>query len=68
MTTPLAQYLTRFRQLRTSRLAGEEAPYKPVLLLAVLEGIEDGLLHDNHISITPELLVWWPRWEALAGR
>ncbi|AII51769.1 HNH endonuclease [Hymenobacter sp. APR13] len=56
MTTPLAQYLTRFRKLRTSRLAGEEAPYKPALLLAMLEGIEDGLILDNQIVITPELL------------
>ncbi|MCA8832378.1 HNH endonuclease [Hymenobacter pini] len=56
MTSPLAQYLTRFRKLRTSRLAGKEAPYKPALLLAVLEGIEQGSILDNHISITPELL------------
>jgi putative restriction endonuclease len=68
MTTPLAQYLTRFRQLRTSRLAGEEAPYQPALLLTVLEGIEDGLILDNQFSIKPELLAWWPRREALAGR
>lgn len=56
MTSPLAHYLNRFRKLRTSRLAGEEAPYKPALLLAVLEGIEQGSILGNHISITPELL------------
>jgi putative restriction endonuclease len=52
----LASYLTRFRKLKTSRLGGEEAPYKPALLLAVLEGIEDGSIQDNQIRITPELL------------
>jgi putative restriction endonuclease len=52
----LAQYVTRFRKLKTSRLGGEEAPYKPALLLALLEGIEDGSIQDNRIIITAELL------------
>lgn len=56
MTTVLAHYLARFRKLKTSRLGGEEAPYKPALLLAMLEGIEEGLISDNQIVITPELL------------
>ncbi|QIX61658.1 hypothetical protein HER32_10895 [Hymenobacter sp. BT18] len=54
--TDLPHYLTRFRKLKTSRLSGEEAPYKPALLLAVLEGIEEGAIQDNQIIITPELL------------
>ena len=49
-------YLTRFRKLRVSKRAGEEAPYKPALLLAVLEGIEEGTIRDNRVVITPELL------------
>ncbi|UOQ73550.1 HNH endonuclease [Hymenobacter cellulosilyticus] len=52
----LSHYLTRFCKLKTSKLGGEEAPYKPALLLAVLEGIEDGSIQDNQIVITPELL------------
>ncbi|MBD2713673.1 HNH endonuclease [Microvirga sp. STR05] len=56
MTTDLAFYLTRFRKLKVSRLGGEEAPYKPALLLAVLEGIEEGSILANQIIITPELL------------
>ncbi|TGE26457.1 HNH endonuclease [Hymenobacter metallicola] len=52
----LAHYLTRFRKLNTSRLAGEEAPYKPALLLAVLEGIEEESIQDNQIVISAELL------------
>ncbi|GAA3935662.1 hypothetical protein [Hymenobacter algoricola] len=54
--TDLSAYLTRFRKLKTSRLGGQEAPYKPALLLAVLEGIEDGSMLNNQIIITPELL------------
>ncbi|UOQ80999.1 HNH endonuclease [Hymenobacter sp. 5414T-23] len=33
-----------------------QAPYKPVLLLAVMEGIEEGSISNNQIKITPELL------------
>jgi putative restriction endonuclease len=53
----LATYLRRFQKLRvaTSRQHGE-APYKPALLLAVLEGIADGSILDNRIEITPELI------------
>ncbi|WP_180754362.1 HNH endonuclease [Hymenobacter sp. DG01] len=50
-------YLHRFTHLRVARSRQHgEAPYKPALLLAVLDGIEDGSIQDNHIYITPELL------------
>ncbi|GAB2962132.1 HNH endonuclease [Hymenobacter coalescens] len=57
MSTASKSYLHRFTHLRvaTSRQHGE-APYKPALLLAVLDGIEDGSIQDNRIYITPELL------------
>lgn len=53
----LPSYVHRFQKLRvaTSRQHGE-APYKPALLLAVLEGIADGSIADNRIEITPELI------------
>ncbi|HEX8656802.1 MAG TPA: HNH endonuclease [Hymenobacter sp.] len=53
----LALYLCRFQKLRvaTSRQHGE-APYKPALLLAVLEGVADGSIADNRVEITPELI------------
>ena len=34
-----------------------ESPYKPALLLAVMEGIEENVIRDNRIEITPELIV-----------
>ncbi|OON68209.1 HNH endonuclease [Hymenobacter sp. CRA2] len=50
-------YLYRFTHLRVARSHQHgEAPYKPALLLAVLDGIEDGSIQDNRIYITPELL------------
>ncbi len=53
----LPTYLHRFQHLRVarSRLHGE-APYKPALLLAVLEGVAEGSIQHNRIEITPELL------------
>ena len=53
----LPTYLRRFQKLRvaSSRQHGE-APYKPALLLAVLEGIADGTIQGNRIEITPELI------------
>ena len=53
----LSTYLRRFQKLRvaSSRQHGE-APYKPALLLAVLEGIGDGSIQGNRIEITPELI------------
>jgi putative restriction endonuclease len=53
----LPTYLRRFQKLRvaSSRQHGE-APYKPALLLAVLEGIAEGAITDNRIEITPELI------------
>ncbi|MBD2722822.1 HNH endonuclease [Hymenobacter armeniacus] len=53
----LATYLRRFQKLRVARTARHgEAPYKPALLLAVLDGIADGSIRDNRIEITPELI------------
>ncbi|MBO3271236.1 HNH endonuclease [Hymenobacter defluvii] len=50
-------YRHRFTHLRVARSRQHgEAPYKPALLLAVLEGIDDGSILDNRIYITPELL------------
>jgi len=50
-------YSQRFQKLRvaSSRRHGE-APYKPALLLAVLDGIAAGSIQDNHVEITPELI------------
>jgi putative restriction endonuclease len=53
----LDTYLRRFQQLRVARSTRHgEAPYKPALLLAVLDGIAAGDIQDNRIAITPELI------------
>ena len=56
----LTAYVVRLTRLqvaaRTLDGVRVEAPYKPALLLAVLEGVEEGAIRDNRISITPELI------------
>lgn len=56
----LLTYLARLTKLRVDArtVAGVrlESPYKPAILLAVLEGVEEQTIRDNHIKITPELI------------
>ncbi|MDU0369551.1 HNH endonuclease [Hymenobacter endophyticus] len=58
--TDLTRYTAKLTRLKlaSSTIGGMklEAPYKPALLLAVLEGIEEGSISDNQIRITPELI------------
>lgn len=57
----LSDYLVRLTKLRVdARTVGGvrlESPYKPALLLAVLEGMEEQTIRDNRIEITPELIM-----------
>lgn len=56
----LQHYLGRLTKLRVDVRTIEgvrlESPYKPALLLAVLEGVEEQTICDNRIAITPELI------------
>lgn len=58
MSIPILEFYTaRFQKLRvaTTRAHGE-VPYKPALLLAVIEGVEAGSISQNSIEITAELI------------
>jgi putative restriction endonuclease len=56
LSTYLA-WLTKLRvDIRTVDGVRLESPYKPALLLAVLEGVEGQIIRDNRIEITPELI------------
>jgi putative restriction endonuclease len=56
----LLTYIARLTKLRVDARTVDgvqlESPYKPALLLAVLEGVEEQTIQDNHIAITPELI------------
>ncbi|MGC4042263.1 MAG: HNH endonuclease [Armatimonas sp.] len=43
-----------------------DAPHKPILLLAILDGIEGGSIRDNKVALTPELVATFRRyWKLL---
>ena len=52
----LLRYIEDFQRLNTSSPNGKSRPYKPALLLAVLDGIESGLIQNRRVHITAELI------------
>lgn len=63
----LLRYLEDFQRLKPNVSNGISKPYKPALLLAVLEGVEDGSIQNNRIYITPELIVAFRKYRELLG-
>ena len=63
----LEKYLHRFASLNRAphpRLG--RAPHKPILLLTLLDAVEQGLIHENSVPITPELAALFRQhWQAL---
>lgn len=52
----LAYYCELFDNLNVSNTERGKAPYKPILLLSVIELIAQGLINSNEIYITKELI------------
>lgn len=57
----LSDYLQLFSKLRRDRKNGG-APHKPILLLALLELAEKGMLLTNRIEISAELVLSFKNW------
>ncbi|MEO3865893.1 HNH endonuclease [Rheinheimera fenheensis] len=51
----LQLYLNKFRDLNTMRLQGHNKPHKVCMLLAVMDLIECGVIHENRIQFTQAL-------------
>lgn len=51
----LAFYINCFKKLRRDKRNGG-APHKPILLLSIIDLVEEGIIHDNKIYITPDLV------------
>ena len=49
-------YINKIKRLRTYRAQGQPAPYKPFLLLAVIDLIEKGAIINNQIIPSPQLV------------
>ncbi len=56
MTENLQNYVKAFSRLNVNRARGKVSPHKPVMLLAVLELAETGLLKENKIYYSQHLL------------
>lgn len=52
----LTSYADKFSQLNVGRVGAHARPHKPVLLLAVLDLFEQGVIKENRITFSPELL------------
>ena len=63
----LEEYLVNFARLnRAAHPSLGRAPHKPVLLLALLDAVDQGLVKNNFVSITPELAALFRQhWRAL---
>ncbi len=55
MDKALQKYVHKFTKLRQGVTKYGSAPHKPVLLLAVLRGMEEGWISANRIELSPEL-------------
>lgn len=55
MDKALQKYIHKFSKLRQGVTKYGPAPHKPVLLLAVLRGMEEGWINENRIELSPEL-------------
>lgn len=58
--------LLKLKRAPSRKCQGEKAPHKPILLLAVIQLFEEGILNENRIHITPELVATFEKlWSAL---
>lgn len=49
------QYTTQFASLNTAKIAGKNAPHKAVLLLAIMDLVEAGIINSPRIELTERL-------------
>ena len=56
MDEALQKYVRKFSKLRRGVTKYGPAPHKPILLLAVLRGFDEGWIVGNRIELTPELV------------
>ena len=56
MIQALTDYTKRLARLRQGVTTYGKAPHKPVLLLAMMDGVEQGWLTQNRVTLSPELV------------
>ena len=55
MQDNLTKYIAQFQRLNTNKRAGVEAPHKPILLLAIMDLVESGLINGARIELSEQL-------------
>jgi len=63
----LVDYCDRFAALNVSKRQKGNAPYKPILLLSVIDLIEEGIITDNKISVSDELVNTFNKYWKILG-
>lgn len=65
----LADWLKKFQKLRVDRASKTPAPHKPLLLLAILDFVESGIINTPRVKLTPELASrFLGYWEIVGAR
>jgi putative restriction endonuclease len=65
----LQQWLGKLQSLRVDRASKTPAPHKPLLLLAILDGVESGEIKGARLKLTPELAFrFLGYWEVVGAR
>ncbi|MGK7923151.1 MAG: HNH endonuclease [Trichodesmium sp.] len=64
----LAYYCQRFSELKASQKLGSKAEYKPILILSVIDLITQGLINNNQINVSKELISTFNKnWDILSS-
>lgn len=53
----IEKYLTQLKGLHTAKMGGRQAPHKAVLLLAIMELVEKGVITTERIELTEDLSI-----------
>lgn len=56
MNKDIDYYLGAFEKMKRALMRGVKAPHKPLLLLAILNFCQRGIIKDNHIVLSSELV------------
>lgn len=61
-------WLERLYNLRRDKRGSHERPHKPVLLLSIIDLLDRGLIKQNQIPLTDELIAAFQRYFAVVQR
>ena len=68
MNKDIDYYLSAFEKMKRAIMRGVKAPHKPILLLAILNLCQRGIIKDNHIVLSSELVEEFKRlWRLYIG-